>query len=555
MHRLDLLARHRISRVALSATLADFNAAAEFLRPGAGMQVTVVESRDGDGSELRLQIRGYQRRPVDDAAAAEIVHTADHRAIAEHLFDNVRGDDNLMFANSRAAVESFTDLFEQISGERRVNNEFLPHHGNLSKQFREDVERRLKTLDTPTTAVCTSTLELGIDIGSADSVAQIGAPGSVSALRQRVGRTGRRDNKPAVLRVYMSEQAIDGQTTLLDWLRPSLAQIIAVVELMLERWYEPPNLEGLHPSTEIQQVLSVIAQHGGATAAQLFSVLSGDGPFRNVTAAMFTQLLRDMAATELLTHESDGTLHAGNLGEVLLNHYSFYAAFETSDECRLVSAGRTLGTIPIDYPDLEDSMMIFVGKRWRVVAIDGRTKTVELTPAQGGNPPKFAPSGMGIADGVRRRMQRIYEQSDLPAYLDEDAGELIRQGRATYHQIGLGRTRIIQDGNYSLLFPWRGSRVMNAMSLILSNEGLNAGIDGIAITCAEVTVDEVYGCLVNSALSTADPLLASLVKVREGAKYDRHLGNDILNESYAARDLDLDVDGATAVFAEIAGSL
>jgi ATP-dependent Lhr-like helicase len=554
MHRLDLVARKRIPRVALSATLADFRNAADFLRPGGGTTVAVIESKDGEGSELRLQVRGYERRQLDTHTSGDVIHTADNRAIAEHLFDNLRGHDNLVFANSRAAVESFTDLLGQISEERHLPNEFLPHHGNLSKQFREDVEQRLKNPDTPTTAVCTSTLELGIDIGSADSVAQIGAPGSVSALRQRVGRTGRRDNKPAVLRVYVSEQGIDGRTTLLDRLRPSLVQTIAVVELMLERWYEPPNLHGLHLSTDIQQVLSIIAQHGGATAPQLFSALSGNGPFRNVSVSMFTQLLRDMATAQLLTQESDGTLHAGSVGEPLLNHYSFYAAFETSDEYRLVTAGRTLGTIPIDYPVLEKSMMIFAGKRWRVVAIDTTTKTIELTPARGGTPPKFMPSGMDVADGIRRRMQMVYDGSVLPAYLDQAAVQLLDQGRSTYRQAGLDRARIIQDGNDTVLFPWRGTRVMNAMSLILLNDGVDAGTDGIAITCTDATIDEVYGSLVSSADSPVDAVhLASLVKVREGAKYDRFLGDELLNQSYAARDLD--VDGAAAAFAEIADSL
>ena len=554
MHRLDLIARRRIQRVALSATLADFSAAQEFLRPGGGGSVSVIESTDRDGSELRLQVRGYQRQPVPSNEEGEVVHTADHRAIAEHLFDTLRGHDNLVFVNSRSGVEAYTDLFETISSERRVTNEFFPHHGNLSKQFREDVERRLKTNGQPTTAVCTSTLELGIDIGSADSVAQIGAPGSVAALRQRVGRTGRRDGKPAVLRAYVSEQAIDGNTSLLDRLRPSLVQTVAVVELMLEHWYEPPDVAGLHLSTEIQQILSVIAQHGGAMASQLYSALSGDGPFRTVSVATFTQLLRDMADAELLSQESDGTLHAGRVGEALLNHYSFYAAFDTADEYRLISAGRTLGTIPITFPVLEDSMMIFAGKRWQVVGIDAVTKTIDLVPSRGGKPPKFAPSGLTVADGIRKRMQLIYDDAATPPYLDEAAALLLQQGRNTYRQAGLNSSRIIHDGGDTLLLPWRGTKVMNAISLLLRAQGLKTVIDGIAITCAEAAVDEVYGCLVTAAEGRTDPVeLASQVEIKHGAKYDRFLGDDLLNRTYAARDLD--VVGAVEALTDIADSL
>lgn len=554
MHRLELTARRPIQRVALSATLADYKAAREFLRPGNAENVTVIESRDGEGSELRLQVRGYERQQIPRNLEAETTHSADHRAIAEHLYNTVRGHDNLIFVNSRSGVEAYTDLLQQISTERKTPNEFFPHHGNLSKQFREDVEQRLKTDGQPTTAVCTSTLELGIDIGSADSVAQIGAPGSVAALRQRVGRTGRRDGKPAILRAYITEQAIDGNTSFLDRLRPSLIQTVAVVELMLQHWYEPPDTNGLHLSTEIQQTLSVIAQHGGAKASQLYTALSGDGPFRRVTVPMYTQLLRDMADAELISQEGDGTLHAGRVGEALLNHYSFYAVFETADEYRLLSAGRTLGTIPITFPVLEDSMMIFAGKRWRVVNIDSSTKTIDLVPARGGTPPRFSPSGQSVSDGVRKRMKAIYEGATVPAYLDSTAVKLLQQGRSAYREAGLEMGQASYDGRDTLLFPWRGTKVMNAMSLMLKSQGLDTFADGISISCAGATLDEVYGCLVATTESSPDSVaLASLVEVKEGAKYDRYLSADLLNRSYAARDLD--TVGAAEAMIEIADML
>src|SRR5690606_6705708 len=102
------------------------------------------------------------------------------------LFKAMRGSNNLVFPNSRREVERYTHLLNGLCEEARVPSEFWPHHGNLSKEMRYDTERALKQRECAATAICTSTLELGIDIGAVKSVAQIGVPPSVASLRQRL---------------------------------------------------------------------------------------------------------------------------------------------------------------------------------------------------------------------------------------------------------------------------------------------------------------------------------------------------------------------------------
>lgn len=539
LHRVELATRRRVPRIGLSATFADFSAATDFIRPTKGPEVRIIDSDDTDTTDLRLQLRGYIDNVVPAGLEASDVHSVDKRAIADHLFRTLRGSDNLVFANSRAAVEAYTDLLEQVSVANRVPNEFLAHHGNLSKQFREDVERRLKAGEMPTTAICTSTLEMGIDIGSADSVAQIGAPHSVAALRQRLGRSGRR-GQPSVLRMYISEPAIDSRTNILDRLRSDIFQATAIVELMLEKWYEPPNVTGLHLSTLVQQVLSVIAQHSGASAKQMYIALCSDGPFKLVTAAMFTELLRELAKNEILTQAADGTLLPGRVGEGLLNHYSFYAAFQTVEEYRLMADSRILGTIPVDYPILIDSMIIFAGKRWRVIKIDAPSKTIQLVRAAGGKAPQFHSSGGEIADGIRQRMRDLYESGVVPAYLDQASVNLLQQGRSAYDQYQLADRRVLQSGDDCVIFPWRGSRITNTINVMLNVDGIQAGVDGATITCRDIRLDELLGSL--AVIANADPPdgvdLADAVPAKIFEKNDQFLGESLLALAYAARDLD-----------------
>ena len=241
-NRLEGMIGRRVIRIGLSATIGDPGLAAAYLRPGVGDDVRLIESTTV-GQEVRIQIRGYVRRPPfkgPEPPRLLIGDTGnDTEDISGHIFDHLRGSNHLVFANSRNRVEVYSDFLRRLSERKRVPNEFVPHHGNLSKELREFAESRLKQSELPTTAICTSTLELGIDIGQVTSIGQIGAPFSVASMRQRLGRSGRRDD-PTILRMYISEAELSSVSTTVDILRPELVQGIAMVELLLARWCEPP---------------------------------------------------------------------------------------------------------------------------------------------------------------------------------------------------------------------------------------------------------------------------------------------------------------------------
>src|SRR6266542_2987650 len=500
LHRIDLAAHRRIPRVALSATLGDFGTAAEFLRPGHGAEVAVVASTE-PGGEVRLQVRGYLDLVTPTPPDQE---PADRAAIADHLFRTLRATDNLVFANSRAAVEVYSDMLTQRAMRAGVRAEFLAHHGSLSKEIREYVEDRLKDPSTPVTAVCTSTLELGIDVGSVDA------------------------------------------------LRTELFQCVAMVELLTAGWYEPPDTAGLHLSTLIQQILSITAQRGGATAAQLFDVLCGRGPFHRVDRGTFTGVLRDMGRHDLIQQHDDGLLMPGAAGDRLLNHYSFYASFRTSQDYRLVADGYTLGSLPVDRPILPGASLIFSGARWRVLSVDTAQRVIELTAAEAGRPPVFPGTGGEIADEVRRTMRRLYRSPDVPRYLDPTAQTLLAEGRAAFHASGHATHRIFARGTETLLFPWRGDRIMNTIAVVLTRHGLDVGQDGVAITVGNCSPAELLGTIKELAAGPPpDPVaLAGKVRAKIYDKYDRYLSEELLNVAYAARALD--VPGAQASLAELA---
>ena len=560
MHRMDVAAKRRVPRVALSATLGDLDLASEFLLPRRGGEVERITS-SALGREVKMQVRGYRiTRPQmgeSEAAAAERAGdsveleqmlTGDDLEISRHLYETLRGGTHLVFANRRVEVERFADLLRRRAERARLPNEFWPHHGSLSREIREESEERLQGT-RPATVVATTTLELGIDIGAVDSIAQIGAPGSVASLKQRLGRSGRQAGAPSVIRIYVQEKEIGENTPPQDQLRGSLVQTVAMIRLLVSRWVESPPPAALHLSTLVQQVLSLTAQHGGFRAADAYRALCSSGPFDAVDESTFAQLLRDLASHELLSQTHDGTLVLDLSGERLVNHYDFYAAFTSPAEWRLLANGRALGTLPITFPLARDLFLIFAGRRWRVVEVHEERHEVDLEPARGGIPPHFGGSGAMIHDGVRDEMRRVYEDNDIPAFLDATGRELLAEGRRAYRRFGLRDRPFLHHGRHTLLFPCAGDRIMNALALQLRARQVAVAIEGMALLVRDTTPVELQEHI--QALADAGPpdtgMLATSVENKRTEKHHVFLSDKLLNADYASVQLDSEGAWRTAV--------
>ena len=526
--------------------------AAEFLRPGEGAAVERITS-DHKGSGVQLQIRGYRVTPpkvgLAELAAREKrgedvpledALTGDEFDIADHLYLTLRGHRNIVFANARRDVELYSNLLARRTERERVPNEFWPHHGSLDRSLREDAEAALRDGSKPTTVIATTTLELGIDVGSVESIAQLGPPQSVASMRQRLGRSGRRGS-PSVLRVYVQERELEGDTAPQDQLRTRIVQSVAMVRLLVQRWYEPPLPEALHLSTLVQQVLSVIAQFGGFRADQGWKALCATGPFRSVNSLTFAHFLRVLGAAELIQQDHDGTLVLGRVGERLVNHYTFYTAFSTPEEYRLVAGERTLGTVPITYPLILGMYIIFGGRRWRVLNVEEETRTVHLEAAAGGKSPAFGGSGPPIHDRVRAEMLRIYLDDEVPAFLDATGKELLAEGRAAFQRLGLRDKSFLQCGSTVLVFPWVGDRVLDTLAILLRRRGFDVSREDTALGLQKTTIDQVVGHLAEIAISPA-PDGAELAEAAANKATEKHhvfLDQQLLCLDFASKALDV----------------
>ncbi len=183
-------------RIALSATVKPLERVADFI---GGYEIKVIngnyEYQKRRVSIVRSDIKKRYEICVDfpETTDAPGRHrhpdTTDSQAWWSTLTDALRQEikknrSSLFFANSRRMVEKVARFLNETEGPRVYS-----HHGSLSKEIRSVVEKRFKEGEL-SAIIATSSLELGIDIGSVDEVVLIQAPFSIASTVQRIGRSG-----------------------------------------------------------------------------------------------------------------------------------------------------------------------------------------------------------------------------------------------------------------------------------------------------------------------------------------------------------------------------
>lgn len=538
LRRVDRLCDARPRRVGLSATLGDETSGKRWLNP-ARPDAAVVLRSDAKGPGLKLQIRGYAE-PPDADGIDELAEDGAQDAlsrIADHIYGHLRGSNNLVFGGSRRTVEALADRLRQRCVRNNVPEEFFPHHGSLSKELRETLELRLQAGELPTTAVATTTLELGIDLGSVASVAQIGAPKSLASLKQRLGRSGRR-GEPAVLRIYIREKHLAPDSDPLDQLRLGTVRAVAAVRLLLEGFVEPATLDPSLATVALHQTLSTIASTGGIRPAAAHRAICGRDSYLEMEPGDYADLLRGAGrqGVDLLEQSSDGLLMLGPAGERMTDARDFYAVFQTDEEWRLAAGGRTLGTVPISNVLGIGSLVGFAGRRWRVEAVDDRGKVLEVVPHRSGRLPRFDPvSGEAVHGRLSDMMRTVLEDDEEPSYADPQGRMFLAEARAAYRRLGFNAHSAIDFGGDAYLMTWAGTSVNDLLAMLVQAAEIDCQANDVGIVAVECGAEELTRLLGSVTEFPSVESLSEFVENLRSAKLDEFIDEALLRRLWVAR--------------------
>lgn len=495
----------------------------------------VVEDKDwNDKKGVAGIVRGFTSKveEADDEAYAVLDPT-----YFSSISASFQTGKNLVFGNSKKKLEETLYMVKQVSEGDNRKTEFLIHHGSLSKFSRETAEETLKEKEKgkSLTVFCTSTLEMGIDIGAIEKVGLIDPPWSVSGFAQRIGRSGRAQGSNKKFEFFINQEEIGPDSGLSELLREDLVKAIAVVQLYLEGFKEPLNINKPHLSTLVHQILSLSAQYSGVNMETLVNVIL-KGSFRSILSEQeFSKLLDFLVLKEVLFKDSSNLVCPGRIGEKISDHYQFYSVFVSTEQWTVSFNGQEIGQIPIVGVYKTGDHLLLGGQVWEIREMVEDAKKLIVVPAKRALAPTFNATFGFTHKKIHEKMCEIYVSNINYKFLDEKATELLTQGRDWYRRKVASKSTTV--------FPiFEGSAIQNTISNVLYLSQVDHSVSETSIELKTQTDDWLVRAetLLESTSSNTD--LASKIhrskKIVE--KYDHFLPDALLNLSYSQSYLDID---------------
>lgn len=543
LSRVEIITSRIIPRIAMSATFSDFENIKDYLRGNRTINCNIVK-QEKSSHELKILIKEY--------IANEHNNVGDD--ISNEIINKLRGTNNLVFVNSKMEAELYTANLSELCEAYYIPNEFRIHHGNLSKEVREGVEKELQNGTYPVTAICTSTMELGIDIGKVKSIVQIEVANSVSSLRQRLGRSGRR-NEASYLRIF----SIDSEGDLN--LRENLFQNIAVVELLKEKKYEVVQTSKYHFSTLIQQILSLIASYNSISAQELYNVLCKKGAFSNIDSNTFKKVLYSLGEKGVICQLNSGGIILGRRGESIIKERDFYTVFYSADDYTVMDInGGRIGVIQ-EIPQTK-TIITLGAKNWYVKNVDLKRKIIYVSQAIKQGDLLFSGSFYPVSSIIINKMKDIYCSNENYKYLDANAKNELNIGREFFHKYNLENSCFIklynansenkvdnlsQSKDVSVFFTWAGG-VINYTIKLIAEFYLEINVEINSLYISGISKNDVER-IVEKGKPNAIELASQIEReYKFQQKYDYLLSDELLDISYSQTDID--VDGAWRVLEE-----
>jgi len=460
LERLTRFCNRDVQRIGLSATVGNPHVIGQWLQGSSSRPFSLVDPPKG---AIRRDLFVDYTPELGDAARA-----IGHRA---------RGRKSLVFVESRSKAER---VAHALSGS---GVEVFIHHSSVSRADRALAEAQFAGGQN-TAIVCTSTMELGIDVGDLDQVIQVDAPTTVASFLQRMGRTGRRPGTRPNCAFFCLEPE-------------SLIQSLALLRLAERGWVEDvrPTAQAIHVLAH--QVLALSLQIGGLSRHRVLEWVHGAYPFAGLREEHVKELVETMLERDIL-YESDGLLSLGARGERLYgrkNFFELYAVFSAPPVMHVLHGRDEVGYVQALFVSMHDESkgplcFRLAGRAWQVAQREWSRGVLRVRPADHGR----VPSWLGLPGSLSPELcgamkELLLSEGSESAELTRGAELEVAALRDSYGEILEPGSAVLEDAGDSIQWhTFAGGGVNRLLAAGLESETGKRWVAGnLSVRCKDVS--------------------------------------------------------------------
>ena len=338
-------------RIGLSATVGSITEISNYL---AGVGRTVNTLKISAVKDMRISVESPREDPNDKQLADKLETDLKHIACMKRCRELIeQHESTLFFVNTRDYAEALSVRYHLWDESFKIG----VHHGSLSKEIRVQMEddfknQKLKAL------ICTSSLELGIDVGSADFAIQFNSPRQVTRLIQRIGRSGHRIGEVSLGKIVATDPSEIAESSV-------IARRAMIEELEKFRIRENPL------SVLANQIVAMTLTEGRVDKNWAFTTITRSYPFRSLSRKDFDEVLGLLAEIHIIWND-ENVFRKKTTG---MKHFYDNISMipdEKTYKVRDVSSRGIIGTLDESFvATFAEPYATFVtrGRTWRVVEI------------------------------------------------------------------------------------------------------------------------------------------------------------------------------------------
>jgi ATP-dependent Lhr-like helicase len=495
-------------RIGLSATVGDPDIISRFLG-GVGRNVKIVKVSTAKEIDLAVE------SPIpgkEDGQQAIVLHT-DEKHIAcmrraKELIEQHRS--TLFFVNTRDTAEALGVRYHIWDEGFRIG----VHHGSLSKEVRVRMEEEFKD-EQLKALICTSSLELGIDIGSADFTIQFNSPRQVTRIIQRVGRSGHRIGKKSVGRILATEFS-------------EIAESAVICRKAMKDELEHMAIRKNPLSVLANQLAAMCMTSGQLDESEAFAIVRRSYPFSELTKDEFDRTISALIETRMMSVEGTRLRKNSRTMRYFYDNISMIPD-EKTYKIREISTRGIIGTLDESFVVASTepySTFVARGRAWQVVEVKDDEVLVEEVKELAGTP-SWTGEEIPIPFDVAQEVGDMRGAKNLSKYpVTADAEKEIEEFARRQNEGGRmpdGREIVIEKGDKLLVIhACFGTKVNETLSkliasLISAKLGESIGVDSNAYaivlnTPRNIDPKEVERILRETSPETLEALLRIILR-------------------------------------------